>query len=269
MTLNLPKGYLSVSQINLYLSCPKKYKFAYIDELESIRTPALAEGLIIHRALEKIFREILTNQKMIVKKDLDNIYITYLDEIKDTVEFWGDQSPDKLRQRDSTLLDTFYDDHLPLIWPLDVECGLDNFEISNIPIVGVIDLKFHPIDSEGNLQDQIKIIADHKVTGRAKGQHEIDESLQLTVYSMSTGISNVQINNFVTSIKDPSKQIKILRGERNIYHFNWATEIVSQVAQGISAGYFPPCSPTEVLCSPKYCQYHQLCKGVNPCQMNQ
>jgi len=44
-----PRDHISVSQINLYLMCPLKYRFIYVDELPRLFKPeGLAFGSAIH-----------------------------------------------------------------------------------------------------------------------------------------------------------------------------------------------------------------------------
>ena len=45
---------LSASRLKMYLTCPRQFKYAYIDELPTVLTGALAFGLTIHRTLHEI-----------------------------------------------------------------------------------------------------------------------------------------------------------------------------------------------------------------------
>ena len=52
------RDHLSVSQINTYLMCPRKYRYRYVDELEpEFRSAALGFGTAVHSALGWWFEE--------------------------------------------------------------------------------------------------------------------------------------------------------------------------------------------------------------------
>ena len=56
--------YISASQINSYLLCPRKYRFWYIDGIPpSSKSSALAFGSSIHTALEWFHEELLAGKK--------------------------------------------------------------------------------------------------------------------------------------------------------------------------------------------------------------
>ncbi len=70
------KGWLSKSQIQLFLQCPLKWKFIYVDELTQVVSEQRARGTAIHQQIENFYNDIeLINSKdkitpiIIAKKD--------------------------------------------------------------------------------------------------------------------------------------------------------------------------------------------------------
>jgi CRISPR/Cas system-associated exonuclease Cas4 (RecB family) len=55
--MNLPKDYISYSQIRTYQTCPRKYYYAYIKEIEVPVNDKIYLGLIFHSVLEYYFKE--------------------------------------------------------------------------------------------------------------------------------------------------------------------------------------------------------------------
>lgn len=45
---------LSASRLKMYLTCPRQFKYVYVDELPLIVTGALAFGQTIHRTLHEL-----------------------------------------------------------------------------------------------------------------------------------------------------------------------------------------------------------------------
>jgi len=69
------KGWLSKSQIQLFLQCPQKWKCIYVDELPQIVSPQRERGVDIHKQIENFYKDsdvVTTEGKhpiIIAKKD--------------------------------------------------------------------------------------------------------------------------------------------------------------------------------------------------------
>ncbi len=60
MNASMEKPHLSYSQINTYLTCPLKYKFHYIDQIEPpFVSSALVFGSCIHEAVAAFYQSCL------------------------------------------------------------------------------------------------------------------------------------------------------------------------------------------------------------------
>ena len=60
MNVSMEKPHLSYSQINTYLTCPLKYKFHYIDQIEPpFVSSALVFGSCIHEAVAAFYQSCL------------------------------------------------------------------------------------------------------------------------------------------------------------------------------------------------------------------
>jgi hypothetical protein len=48
----LPRGYLSHSQVRLYIECPRKYEYSYVREIPAPINERIFLGTVFHAAVE-------------------------------------------------------------------------------------------------------------------------------------------------------------------------------------------------------------------------
>lgn len=256
--LHLPRGYLSVSQVSMYLRCGMQYKFRYVDEL--IRPPgvALVEGSAMHKALEVGLREKMTSGKVApLDVMLDAWQDTWKEKKKEVVD-WGESSNETERTvetRAQALVGKYHAEHLPQRNPAGVEQRFwTMIGETRTPVLGYIDL----VDLETVSGIPGSTVVDHKVVRAAKSQAETDSDIQLTIYAYVTKTPRVGFDSFC---KTKKPQIKTTRSLRTLQDFKWATYIFDTVAQNISKGFFMPTNPANWVCSPKFCGYYDICRG--------
>jgi len=264
--LNLPSGYLSVSQVNTYMRCPMQYYLRYIKGFIGPPAARMVEGSAIHRALEVGQRGRLTSGEVAPLDVLMDAHHDCWEDKKVDIEEWEEDQPEKfILRRAEKFLKTYHRENLPYMEPTKVEARFwMNIGEHNIPLVGFIDEC--AIDTKPRIQKGIttKIVVptervvDYKVVAKTYGQGEVDNNLQLTTYSDATGIEQVQFDCFVKT-KDP--RIVVLQSNRTARDVRWAARIFDLVGQAISAGNFPPTLPTDWACTPKWCGYWRRCRG--------
>lgn len=249
-TLNLPKGHLSFSQIDLYQQCPTKYEYVYVQGHRTPYTAALAEGQAFARTIEKASQHWHRKGKHLSLDAVCREHATCLraewKKLKNSEEDIADA-----QDRGLLFLTTLWGpDESPDIEPivlqgrLGVEWEVD-MEIAGVPIKGYIDL----IEA-----DQV---SDWKVARSAK-RYNVEKSLQLDLYVVATGIS---CTGFRILEKD-SGNVVPLWSVRNIEQVRrWCEITVARTAFAISMGVFPPCKPGEWFCSAKWCSFYGKCYG--------
>lgn len=253
--LQLPRGYLSNSQIEMYLKCALQYYFRYILGLKSAPGIALIAGSSGHAALEANFTQKITTFKDLPVQDLIDVLSTEYDkrivEAEDANKFLRDKTKDGLVQ----LLKLHQRSTSPNMQP--IEGGVEKefrFDINGIPMLGFIDLE---TDQE---------VFDHKFVSKLKSTGDADNSMQLTLYSMVTGKRNVAFNCLVKPHQNKNSwsepKLGLIRGaRRDKRHYDWLKTIVTFVADNISHGRFQPTSPDNWACNPKWCGYYSQCRG--------
>ena len=74
----MEKRMLSKSQIQLYLQCPLKWRFIYINKIPSIPSPQQTRGLDIHSQIENFYKNVSIVDKKIEVKNNIKIHNNFL-----------------------------------------------------------------------------------------------------------------------------------------------------------------------------------------------
>lgn len=269
----LPLPYLSVSQVETFLACPRIFEFRYIKGQKSPKHSAMCQGSLIHAVIEKGY-----NYKRLERKDppfefvLDTYNDLFSENFNEAIRKEHETDQFLFKQAE-ILLSAWYKEQLPGSNPIAVEQKFI-YDVNGIPVVGVIDLidrtsevdnsfvgRYHPI------QDKL---VDNKIIGKAMSQSDADNSLQMSVYAGATGIVEQRFNCLVKGnpdslTKEKSKALKPRRKEVITYRSNaqvkWAGVIIEDVAKIISSGIFAPCAPDSWMCSEKACSFWSQCRG--------
>jgi len=257
--LALPRGYLSVSQVNMYIRCGLQYQYRYIDSKVAPPGVALIEGSSMHTSLEVGLTEKKDKNTIAPVSVMLDAWHDAWKENKKEVTDWGDKGA-ALEERTAAtraakFVQLYHDNHLPNINPLAVEKRAHTMLGKNrIPVLGYIDL----IDQEDTDLINGRVVVDHKVVRSAKTQDAADSDLQLSLYALMENTRSVRFDCFV---KSKLAKIKTVSSRRTQKDIDWMTRIFDSVAVNISKGIFIPCDPTSWACTKKYCGYYNSCRG--------
>lgn len=278
--LVLPKKYLSISQVNMYLRCSKQYKFRYVHDHKRPPAAPMAVGSSGHAALEVTHHHLVDHEVPAPTEQLLDCFADKWTEISALVEDWEDQDPGSMKDKGVLLVRLYNEQFAPQVRPQVDKNNVRGIEkkfevmVGGVPMLGYIDL----IDSNSDIamsheelnqirsimgpkwvaEDLRTAIADFKFTGKTMPQAVVDGSIQLTMYSLATGIHAVRFDQL---IKTKVPKIKRATSIRTRQDHLWLRHIVREVAEAISKGVFPPTDPTDWCCSPKWCGYWHMCRG--------
>jgi CRISPR/Cas system-associated exonuclease Cas4 (RecB family) len=251
MALNLPKGYLSASQINLYLTCPKKYEAEYVLGVRSeVKRPAaMSVGSGVHKMVETHLQATL-NDTLLTTEDITEIIEDDLRGYFDptTVDLEGDDLGQWLDYTQK-LYNVWYKDVSPHLAITATEMQVEKV-IGDAPCKGFVDY----IDAGAGYQE----VCDLKVTKRAKSIGDARDSVQLAIYSMATDIPCVRFDSLV---KTKTPKVAVARYEFAKHELDYFEELIGEVALNISRGNFPRTTPTSWACSEKWCSNWDNCRG--------
>lgn len=266
---NLPRGYLSVSQVMQYTKCGEAYRRRYVLEQKIPSNVFMVQGRGVHKAAEELHNSIIagfpisTDEMVQVYSDLHDVEIQNIaipedaaDEDKDLgkVKDLGIQLTRKYRHVAlGNARDDATGDIVPAVKPIAAEqvfkVNLKPENSEPIPFMGVIDL----------VEDGA--IADLKTKKKAASQSETDNSIQLSLYAHVTGIPVVRLDQLVKPTKTMSARFirkTAVRNKRETLH---ALDVVAEVAQDISVGRFRRTNPENWWCTEKWCPYWNDCRG--------
>lgn len=250
--LDVNQMHLSFSGTDTYLKCGKQYEFRYISGIKSPPGVALIEGSSHHKALEQNNLQKKDQGRDMSYSNLTDIFMTdFRTRVKaeENVQ-WGGETEDNIFSRAKILHEKYINQVAPNIHPIEIE---KKFEIplevekgNTIIIKGVCDL------------EQVENLLDYKTAARSKGQAEVDNSLQLSLYSYATKKREVGI---IELIKKANPEIGMITSRRDATQVLWALEVVKSVAKAIQAKVFPLAPPTSWACSERFCGYWGMCRG--------
>lgn len=167
----LPREYLSYNQIRIYIECPKKYSFLYIDE----KTPPLNDrvlvGLSFHAAVEFFFRRRINGDEASLIELEEEFFRHFISLQENRVLEWKIPRT-QVESRGKAFIRCFHDEIAPGMKPLICEREFSAvLPGSGIMLKGIIDL----------VEEDFTII-DFKTSGRKWSQNKAQRSLQMVIY---------------------------------------------------------------------------------------
>jgi putative RecB family exonuclease len=227
---------ISVSQINLYLTCPLKYQFQYIDRLPRLTKPSnMAFGGAMHAALEWLHKSLKRGKR----PTLEEIHRIFEADFRaqENVTYLNGDDPEQLLLKGKELLSLYY--HGSDVKVRDAELGFTlplvhpkTGEVLPVPLKGVIDL----VEEDGT-------IVEFKNAKRALDIESLPDNLQLTAYHYAYEMlfreppRDLKLLQFVRT-KQPKIETHITgRDTRDVERF---FGIAKQVRRAIEAGIFVP-----------------------------
>lgn len=270
----LPKSFLSVSQVETYLKCPKSYEFRYVQGVVVPKSLPLIQGSAIHKAIEVGYNFYINE---VETPDFDLLWEAYTAEFNESIKdglVGDDYDPVETEDQAEKFLKLWVEKKLEKVNPVGIEKPfITSFHNSSmmspgtgLVCVGVIDLLDGPKeDQEPEFGEEIPpasevtTVVDNKVVKRKIPQSDADNSLQLSIYSAATQYRDLRLDMFVKTKVPKLEEVYTVRGEGDDA---WAAQVVMTTANAISQGVFPFCSPTSWACSEKWCGFWQWCRGA-------
>ncbi|MCJ7792635.1 MAG: ATP-dependent helicase [Candidatus Marinimicrobia bacterium] len=241
-----PINYLSYSQIDLYETCPLKYRYRYLQKIPTPPAAAAVFGNVLHGTLRDFYQQALEGKKP-TEKDLLNIL----------EKNWNDEGytskvhEKRMRKEAERMLKKFYDSgYDPDRLPKHLEQQFVIKAKEGLRIGGRIDRI-----------DETKFgmeIIDYK-TGKEMDQKELDKSLQMSVYALAAtdpGVLRQNLENVVFSFYflGTGKKKTTQRTKEQLIQ---AKKDLVQKAKEIEKSQFAP--RPGVWCD--FCEYRLICEA--------
>lgn len=232
---------LSHSSISLYLDCPKKWHFKYVEKIPEKPRHFFSFGKSVHDVLE-YFYDVRTLPPPSLEQLLKRYEDKWLSE--------GYESPEQeaqYKEQGRRILEDYYRKHIDgFKIPYFTEYGFQ-LKVDDVPVVGYVDR----IDKVGD--DRIAIV-DYK-TGKAIPKSRVLADEQLTMYQMACEqLLGLKVEN-LTFYHLPS-QTALTVGPHREEQVEALREKIVKTAEQIKAERFLP-KPEERKCG--WCDYKALC----------
>lgn len=164
---------LSFSRIDTYRTCPRMFRYRYVDRLPGKPAPALSFGTSIHEALERFY------DRKLPEEPTEDELVGFLYDAWDSSGFravdrdeqtrWYRQGQQVLRRYHQRVTGSY---QLPVATEAWFELPFDN-----AVVVGSID---RVDDDDGALR-----VVDYKTNKRVKARDRVKQSLQLSIYALA------------------------------------------------------------------------------------
>lgn len=258
------KKYLSPTQLDTYARCGEQYRRRYL--LGDKVPPGIAalKGRAVHKGAETNWRQkIESHADLSASQIKEASAAAFEDEKKGGFLLTADEQSQGLQKtlgvaldRTVVLANVFAEKVAPIHQPKLVE---ETFRI---------EIPHAPFDISGRLDmmNDKNAISDLKTSGKRKSQSEVDDSVQLTIYSIGgqalTGspVENVELDVLVDTKEPQHQKLVSTRGRKD---FEALVNRINMVTRGIEAGVFTPAVPGSYYCSPRWCGYWSTCPFVN------
>lgn len=247
--------HLSSSQLNLYILCSLKYRFQYIDKLpKPFKSSGLAFGSAIHSALSWLHKQKMAGNDVTMER-LFKIFDAdwYSQKVETEIRYKEGEEEMKLLNIGKEMLGLYLPtvngklrgSEIPFSIPLNNPDGRGGL---NINLEGFFDL----VETDD-------VIVEFKTSAQTMSQSDVDDHLQLTVYSYAYNMLHgrlpklLKIIDFVKNKKPKVVPLETTRDEADHRRFYG---IAGQILRGIKEGIFFP--RKTYICGD--CEYEGPCK---------
>lgn len=258
--LNEERPHISISQLTTYLQCPRQYYFQYIKAIPWAMTPAaVVFGSVIHEAIEVINRSIMNGNVIDREESVSIFNKAWLAKVEsETIQWKSAEDSADLLVKGIELVGIYHDGfnankvrdvelefRLPI---LDTATGLF---IESHDVVG-------KIDAISDAGDIIEI----KTASKTPSQLDIDNNLQLTLYSYAYRMLYGQPEDklmVISLIKTKEAQVVTLKTTRTEANYTRLFKLIESVLKAIDNGLFYT-NPLNIW-GCKSCQFLEECES--------
>lgn len=248
--MNLPKDYISVSQINMYLRCPAQYYFRYVQGMIIPPKSALTKGKAVHKGQEVNYKQKIDTHEDIKLTDLQEVVSTEFETLAPETEWMPEEDPGKIKDETISLASLYHTEIAPTVQPMLVEEEI------------LIDIPGGKLKGYIDLVDMQEYIRDTKTASRTPSQDVISKSLQLSAYAlayrkeMNREENGVKLD-YLVNTKTP--KVVTLEGKRTEQDLQRFVSIATRVMDAIQKGVFYP-NQDNFMCDEKNCGYWHECR---------
>lgn len=240
--------HVSHSQLEMWQRCPKQWEYRYVHGLKVPPSGALIEGGCYHKALEGNFKQKVVSLEDLPLEQCLELYSDAWENRLSEEEYvdWGDKDPGYIKDEGIGLVGEYILSVSPAVQPAKVE-EVYVSEVGGVKLVVIVDL-----------EDTKKAIIDHKTSGKAYTQDDVDKSLQASAAAFVVGRPIVFYNH--VAVKSRMPRIQLIRTYRTQADIDWWADMAVKIVVQMRSGVAPP-RPGGWWCSPRFCGFYERCRG--------
>jgi hypothetical protein len=278
----LPRGYLSPSQVGMFLKCPKSWQLAYLEHKPRRTVARMFQGIQVHNAVEKVLKGRLETGTLPTREMAMDAYSDSFNETKKLIEDWEGEDEGSVKDTGVKCTNAYYDEAAVDATPIEVEKTFHAVFRSadgkvKLPVLGRIDSIQVQSHTEQEYQDirealgskqpvKPKRVHDLKVVTDKWSESDLANDLQFAVYAGVEHVPDVQVDMVVKGrAKVPRPRYEKLTGVISDKMVKHAEAVVMGVAHGIaygvSTGHFQMTDPSNWWCDKKWCSMWRHCRG--------
>ena len=254
-------NHLSHSSINTFISCPHKWYLHYIERISRPVAYWLFSGSCIHNALAYNYEQKVTSRKNLPEEEVIQKFVDTFaamdpnrgrpehssGALASGIEFYS-MSPGLVKDINIEVLKVYQRTLAPITQPVVSEFSWSR-EVAGVKLVGRVDL----------IDDKSRIV-DFKVSKRRPKQDSWHRDRQPTFYAIGMGGPIKFQFQYLLNLATPTVQCYLT--ERTTEDINHMTnEVLPPIVRSIEAGIFPYADEGSWLCSKRYCDYWNFCRG--------
>lgn len=293
----LPRGYLSPSQVTMFLKCPHSWELAYVQGKPRKTVARMFQGIFVHNATEAVLKERMTSGALPPIEMATDTFSDAFENGKKHIEDWEDEDEGAVKDTGIKCTKAYYDEAAPDATPVAVEKTFTAVIKSadgkvKLPIFGRIDSEQVQSHTESEYQEIRQKLAplmrglegDAKQTGLSKemlavvkkplrihdlkvtadkwNDNDLANDLQFILYAGAEHIPDVQVDQVVKGrAKVPRPRYEKLTGVITNQQVQHVHKVAEGVARSIALGNFPMTDPSNWWCSEKWCSMWRHCRG--------
>ena len=241
----------SATRLKSYLTCPRQFRYSYVDGIASIPTSPLVFGRALHDALCFVHERQMENGELPPIGDLLGHFDALWSEALESKPFFrdGSPSPEQHLTTGHEILRAYLAAPKNQRKPLAAELAFE-VQAGDYRLVGIVD---RLDESENGL-----IVVDFKSGTRKPSHKDLDDDLQFTIYAFAIG--QMMGRPVEKVVHCHLRTGDCFDAHRTNDHFAWLLdEVLPFVAGGVARGEFAPRSG--YWCN--WCDYRELCRAEN------
>lgn len=276
----LPKRYMSVSQLTMFLKCPHSWELRYLQGKHGRASGRMFQGIFVHKASEVVLEERLATGKIASIDTATDAFSTAFEASKGLIEDWEGDDPGRVKDVGVECTRVFHKEAAHLSMPISVEKTF--YKVirtsdgkAHLPVLGRIDSIHVQAHNEADYQaireallagkapTKPKRLHDLKVSADKWNDNDLANDLQFALYAGVENIPDVQVDNVVKGrAKIPRVRYEPLRGVMDDKAVQHALRVMEGAAKSIAMGHFPMTDPGNWWCSEKWCSVWHHCRGA-------